>query len=216
MKTPNDFNIQTVYSYSGPDDLKNYYNDWAHQYEDYTNQVNYILPQKVAEIFSLYSPKKESNVLDIGCGTGLLGIYLAKINLGLWIEGIDISRSMAQIALSKTRSNFKPVYNWLVIEDFKTNKLLLENYYDAITSAGTFTSGHLDSSDLIKSLLYLKKDGIAILSIKEDHFYNDNFKETISNLQQDCIIDDIKYHEVNSYDSSFEAKSIILKFVKKI
>jgi hypothetical protein len=47
MKTPDDFKVNTVYSYDTPNDLKNYYNDWAHEYEDYTEQVNYILPQKV-------------------------------------------------------------------------------------------------------------------------------------------------------------------------
>lgn len=214
MKTPNDFNIQTVYSYANSNDLKNYYNDWAHEYEDYTNQVNYILPQKVAEIFSLYSVKERSIVLDIGCGTGLLGYFLSKINTNLWIEGIDISRSMTQIALSKARPNFKPVYDWIVVEDFKSNKLLLDNYYDAITSAGTFTNGHLNSSDLIKLLSYLKNNGIAVVSIKEDHFYNENFEKVISELKEKQIINDIEYHNVNSYDSSYEAKSIVVKFTK--
>ena len=87
MKTPNDFNIEKVYSYNDAEDLKNYYNDWAHEYEDYTNQVNYVLPEEVVKIFSKYNLKDSSTILDIGCGTGLVGCLLAKIsnNFCVWI-----------------------------------------------------------------------------------------------------------------------------------
>ena len=214
MKTPNDFNVEKVYSYNDAEDLKNYYNDWAHEYEDYTNQVNYVLPEEVVKIFSKYNLKDSSTILDIGCGTGLVGCLLAKISNNFWIEGLDVSRSMVQIAMSKARSNFKPVYNWIIIEDFKTNKLLLEEHYDAIVSAGTFTSGHLDADDLLKSIDYLKKDGLMVVSVKEDHFQKEKFDDKISSLKNSNTIKEVEFFKVNSYNSSFLAESIIVKFLK--
>ncbi len=214
MKTPDDFKINTVYCYNSPNDLKNYYNDWAHEYDDYTNQVSYILPQKVIEIFCMYQLNHNSTVLDIGCGTGLAGYLLGKIKQNLWIEGIDISGSMIQIAAKKIKPNFKPTYDWMIVEDFKKNKLLLENHYDGIISAGTFTLGHLDSNDLIDSIKYLKKNGLAVISIKEDHFIENNFNEKISQAKRNSLIKDVEYFKVNSYDSSFSAESIIVKFLR--
>lgn len=214
MKTPNDFNIQTVYSYDSSDDLKNYYNDWAHEYDDYTNDVNYILPESVVKIFCNYPLKEKATVLDIGCGTGLVGLCLANKQKKIWIEGIDISRSMAHIAATKRKPNFKPVYDWIIIEDFKTNKLLLENHYDAIVSAGTFTTGHLDCDDLFNSIKYLKKDGLVVVSIKEDHYIDDSFNKKIFEAQKNNLIQNVETFKVNSYNSDFDAKSMIVKFNK--
>ena len=214
MKTPDDFKVSTVYSYDTPNDLKNYYNDWAHEYEDYTDQVNYILPQKVVEIFCSYQLSDNSTVLDIGCGTGLVGYFLGLIKQDIWIEGTDISGSMIQVAAKKTKPNFKPTYDWMIVQDFKKNKLLLENHYDGIISAGTFTLGHLDCNDLITSIKFLKKDGLATISIKEDHFIKNNFNEKISKLKKNNIIKNVEYFKVNSYDSDFIAQSIVVKFNK--
>ena len=51
MKTPNDYDVDTVYSYQSPKDLQRYYNDWAQEYDNYTKDVKYILPDQVAKIF---------------------------------------------------------------------------------------------------------------------------------------------------------------------
>jgi predicted TPR repeat methyltransferase len=214
MKTPKDFNIDRVYSYASPNDLKNYYNDWAHEYDSYADQVNYTLPEKVIEIFCSYKLKDNSTILDIGCGTGLVGYLLGKQKQNLWIEGIDISSSMIQIAAKRIKPNFKPTYDWMIVEDFKKNKLLIENHYDAIISAGTFTLGHLDSDDLINSIKYLKKDGLAVVSIKEDHFLKNNFNDKIFKAEKNNLIKNVEVFKVSSYNSSFSAESIIIKFLK--
>jgi 2-polyprenyl-3-methyl-5-hydroxy-6-metoxy-1,4-benzoquinol methylase len=220
MKTPNDYNVDRVYSYESSEDLKRYYNDWADEYDSYAKDVNYILPEKVSEVFfkyvsnSNYSETKKNSILDIGCGTGLLGESLSSIDDNLWIEGVDISSSMIRIASLKRRKNFSPVYNWMMVDDLTSPKLILESYYDYFISSGTFTLGHLGSSDLINLLIYLKSQGIAVISIKEDHFIHDNFKEIFVELEKNKIIQDIMYYKVNSYESNFKADSIIVKFKK--
>jgi predicted TPR repeat methyltransferase len=220
MKTPNDYNVDRVYSYESSEDLKRYYNDWADEYDSYAKDVNYILPEKVSEVFfkyvsnSNYSETKKNSILDIGCGTGLLGESLSFIDDNLWIEGVDISSSMIRIASLKRRKNFLPVYDWMMVDDLTSPKLMLESYYDYFISSGTFTLGHLGSSDLINLLIYLKSQGIAVISIKEDHFIHDNFKEIFVELEKNKTIQDIMYYKVNSYESNFKADSIIVKFKK--
>jgi len=220
MKTPNDYNIDRVYSYESSEDLKRYYNDWADEYDDYTKNVNYILPNKVSEIFFKhvskinYKETKRNNILDIGCGTGLLGESLSAVDENLWIEGVDISSSMIRVAFLKRKKNFAPVYDWMMVDDLTSPKLMLEDYYDYFISSGTFTLGHLGSSDLINLLIYLKSEGVAVISIKEDHFIRDNFKEIFVELEKNKTIQDIIYYKVNSYDSNFKSDSIIVKFKK--
>jgi len=220
MKTPNDYNVDRVYSYESSEDLKRYYNDWADEYDTYARDVSYILPDKVSEIFFEhvskinYKETKRNNILDIGCGTGLLGESLSAVDENLWIEGVDISSSMIRVAFLKRRKNFAPVYDWMMVDDLTNPKLILEDYYDYFISSGTFTLGHLGSSDLINLLIYLKSEGIAVISIKEDHFISDNFKEIFVELEKNKTIQDIMYYKVNSYNSNFKADSIIVKFKK--
>lgn len=220
MKTPNDYNVDTVYSYESPEDLKRFYNDWAHEYDDYTKDVNYILPDQVAKIFfntisgDNYIEEKKDKILDIGCGTGLLGENFSSINENLWIEGVDISSSMIRIASLKRKKNFAPIYDWVITDDLTNPKLLLTNYYDYFISSGTFTLGHLGSNDFVNLLSYLKSEGIAVISIKEDHFIKDNFEQIFLKLENDKIIKNIVYYKVNSYDSDFKATSIIVSFKK--
>ena len=52
MKTPDDFNVKSVYSYKSSEDLKRYYNDWAMGYDKYAQDVNYILADHIAKVSS--------------------------------------------------------------------------------------------------------------------------------------------------------------------
>ena len=220
MKTPNDYNVDRVYSYESSEDLKRYYNDWADEYDTYAKDVNYILPDKVAEVFfkhvsnGNYKETKKNTILDIGCGTGLLGQSLSSICQDFWIEGVDISSSMIRVAYLKRKKNFAPVYDWIIVDDLTNPKLILENYYDYLVSSGTFTLGHLGPNDLVNLLIYLKSQGTAVISIKEDHFIKDDFEKVLLNLKKQNIISTIFYFKVSSYNSDFEADSIIVKFKK--
>lgn len=54
--------------------------------------LGYQLPQQVAEELRSLFPARDGHLLDLGCGTGLLGLYL-----GPWqgaVVGVDISRPM--------------------------------------------------------------------------------------------------------------------------
>jgi predicted TPR repeat methyltransferase len=54
--------------------------------------LGYRLPQQVAEKLLHAHPDKKLNVLDLGCGTGLLGACLGRLDGAL--VGVDVSREM--------------------------------------------------------------------------------------------------------------------------
>ena len=76
----------------------------ANSYEKYVNSIGYCGPQNVVNYFKTLIEKekgKNFNILDFGCGTGLLGLEL-KINFPkLNITGIDISDNMIKKAEEK-------------------------------------------------------------------------------------------------------------------
>lgn len=58
--------------------------------------LKYQLPKQIAEKITVLYPDRKLNILDLGCGTGLLGVFLGQID-GFLI-GVDISRKMIEQA----------------------------------------------------------------------------------------------------------------------
>jgi len=58
--------------------------------------LKYKLPQQVAQMLLALHPERKFNLLDLGCGTGLLGLYLGPIDGS--IIGVDLSRKMIEQA----------------------------------------------------------------------------------------------------------------------
>lgn len=54
------------------------------------------VPEEVAKLITLWHPLKEADILDLGCGTGLLGAYLGR-NEGV-VVGVDLSSGMLAAA----------------------------------------------------------------------------------------------------------------------
>jgi predicted TPR repeat methyltransferase len=59
--------------------------------------LKYQLPKQVAEKIVARYPDKHLNLLDLGCGTGLLGVCLGPLNGGYMI-GVDLSTKMVEQA----------------------------------------------------------------------------------------------------------------------
>jgi len=214
VKTPDDFNVKSVYSYKSSEDLKRYYNDWATGYDNYAKEVKYTLADYIAKAASNLMPDDVVSVLDIGCGTGIVGESLSTYRPQCLIDGVDISIEMINIAKSKKRPDKLSCYYTLYCEDLIQKSKLIEKKYDFIVSAGTFTLGHLGVKELIESMDYLKNKGKAIFSIKTDHYENDNFYMALQICLGKNIINNLKIDEINTYDSDFDAPSKIVIFTK--
>lgn len=208
MKTPDDFDVKSVYSYKSSQDLKNYYNDWAKEYDKYTQDVNYILAHHVAKVASDFMPDEMVTVLDIGCGTGIVGEKLFTYKPKSLIDGVDLSIEMINIA------KLKIGYNNFYCQDLTLENKYIKEKYDFIISAGTFTLGHLGAKQLVESIDYLKINGQAIFSVKGDHYENEKFYTTLQLCVEKRVIKNLEIKEINSYNSSYKALSKIITFTK--
>ncbi|WP_193517288.1 class I SAM-dependent DNA methyltransferase, partial [Nocardiopsis kunsanensis] len=91
--------LDHVYALKGPAEAESTYDEWAGTYDhDTTEGLGYIAPQRAAERLSRLLPDRpRAEVLDAGCGTGLVGQALAGHGFEV-VDGLDLSQAMLDIA----------------------------------------------------------------------------------------------------------------------
>jgi len=77
------------------DDIANEYDDW------YRRPLGALVDRVEKEpIYAYLEPVAGERILDVGCGTGIFSLELAR--LGVAVTGIDISEAMMDVARRKT------------------------------------------------------------------------------------------------------------------
>ena len=216
MKTPSDYSIDLAYSYDNPQDLKRYYNDSAKEYDDFVDSVNYVLPARVVEAAKDYFKDQPERVIDVGCGTGLVGVEMAKQFSLPIMQGVDISPEMIYKSYDKRKEDGSRCYSTLILADVTRKASLQSNHYGLMVSAGTFTVGHLKPMHFVYLLDSLVDGGLGVVSIKEDHYEKENFLGMFVELDRDIkAIKLLELRTVDSYDNpEYSANSVIAIFQK--
>ena len=102
-------------------------------------QLQYKLPRDVAQMIQQWHPDRQGDVLDLGCGTGLLGACLGPIE-GVLV-GVDLSRDMIEQA---TRHRVYDRFHQVNLLD--ALHATPENLYHVITALDVFIYvGSLDA-----------------------------------------------------------------------
>ncbi len=115
--------------------IKNLFDSYADHFEQHVATLNYQLPN---QLYQLVSPflKNHHTVLDLGCGTGLMGI---QIQAKKTLIGVDISTQMLKEARKKN------IYEELIEADLYTFLQGCTQKYDIILCADTLVYlGKLD------------------------------------------------------------------------
>ena len=207
MGYPEDCNLS--YSYSTPEGLRDYYDGVANYYDLFLQTNNYVLHKKVAEIFTAQWQDLVGSVLDVACGTGKLGLELRpNISSRVTLDGLDFSNNM--IVEAENWRVYGTVHNINLKGDLSSVQK-----YDAIVSSGAFTPGHLDADDLINLRALLHDGGRAFISVKKDHFEENNFAAKLQAAEESGLIVHIGFTEVLIWDSpSFTDTAIVVTFQK--
>lgn len=117
--------------------------------------------------------KLSGNVLDLGCGLGVVGIILGTFNKGINIDMVDINERA--IDLAKNNLVLNNVKANVFVSDIYSN---IDNKYDFIITNPPIRAG----KDVIRGFLlgsydYLKDDGILYFVMRKDHGVKSMIKE---------------------------------------
>jgi len=169
-------------------DIKQIYKKWSDRYDkDNDELLGTVSQPNSVNLLCGVSDDKNLEIVDIGCGTGLVGKFLQ--NKGyLYYDGLDISEEMLEIA--KTRG-----YRHLSVGSLQ-NKLPYENdTYDAVFCVGVFTHGHVNSNGLDELIRITKKDGFIIFTINEGVYEDYQFDKKIPLMEKEGLIKVINFEK---------------------
>jgi ubiquinone/menaquinone biosynthesis C-methylase UbiE len=193
------FNVDDAYAVKTPADNIRLYGEWAETYEeDLVNNIGYVVYLRVAEHMICQRSLLKGPVLDVGCGTGLVGECLRKGGIDV-IDGIDISPLMIAEAGKKKTQDGDPVYRRLITADLTKKLNIPDGQYAGFISAGTFTKGHLGPDSLDELWRIAASGAISVIGVKSTHYTAAHFHEKLSSDVTNGTITKPDIVEVNMY-----------------
>lgn len=173
------FSVDDAYALESPDDSIQLYGDWAETYDsDFVAASGYIVYRLVAERLVLNRTLIDGPVLDVGCGTGMVGTCLRHGGVEL-VDGVDIAIPMLAEAAKKKTADGDPVYRNLISADLTRRLDIPDDQYAALVSAGTFTHGHLGPDSLDELWRIAAPGARCVIGVRTTHFQAANFGEKL-------------------------------------
>ena len=170
--------------------LEQYYDKWAVDYDTDVSKEEYAGPEYIVNLLASLKEEagdlkiidlsnRNAQILDAGCGTGLVGIMLKKKGYNN-IHGCDLSEGMVE----KARST--GAYDILEskIDLTRTNEAYEDNQYDVTVCCGVFTLGHVPPTAMSELIRITKPGGLIITSTRKSYYDSTNFQEVCDTYQQ--------------------------------
>lgn len=162
--------LDLAYSLETPDDSRRLYARWASTYDEtFIERTGYVYPENVVGIFLDAGGSAGGAVLDVGCGTGVVGVALGDVG-EVVVDGIDISSEMLDVAREKLTVHGTPAYRDLIEADLTETIPIGDDVYAGIISTGTFTHGHLGPDALDELIRVAAPTAVCAIGINAEHY----------------------------------------------
>lgn len=152
--------------------LKSVYADWADAYDDDNdNKLGTVSQPTTVEMLTRHCRDANAVIMDVGCGTGLVGMHLKNAGFEIY-DGTDISAEM--MVHAKKRG-----YRHLL--DLEPGQPLAaeDNSYDATLCVGVFTHGHLGPEGFDELIRITKPSGKICFTVNEGVWESGKFEAAI-------------------------------------
>jgi SAM-dependent methyltransferase len=189
-KSKNEDNLLGVYKSQNEDELIGAYKDWALLYDkDNDDVLGTVSQPNSVKIFHEYLKDSKLKIIDVGCGTGLVGLELKNLGFSNF-DGIDLSQEMVDIAQGRG-------YNSLFLGNLNKSLPIGSNSYDAALCVGVFTHGHVGPERFSELVRIVKPAGIICFTINENVYESQGFDIAIKHLESINIwkVLDIRKHD---------------------
>ena len=186
------------------EDVRRHFDYIASNYEGLYNRAGWPDPKQVADMVKDICKGKnpaDVNIIDFGCGTGLIGKELA-VHGFTKITGIDISPGMLEIASEKG------VYTALEevsLGDPDNFPAHFKNKFDVVVCAGLINNNHLDYR-LFEEMIYAtKKGGHAVFAARFSYMGSFWYNEVLVEMETERRFKLVKSAEFFKYDNLIES-----------
>ncbi len=156
------------------------YDEWAKSYDDDLASWSYRAPEVVAETVVTRHPEAGS-VLDVGCGTGLVGRALRARGFAGKILGLDISQASLEIARQSG------AYESLEIADLQQRLDVEDETVDAVVCVGVMT--YLPDVEAVwrEFARVARPRGVVVATQREDLWDSRECQSVVDRLQDDGV-----------------------------
>ena len=199
--------VQRSYKAKTPEEMILAYKDWAATYDSHMVEIGYVAPGLVAETAAQQGKiTGESMILDAGCGSGIVGVELARRGAQT-IDGIDLSEEMLNVA-EKTG-----VYRILEAANLMNEVIYDDDTYDTIVCVGTLTTGHVGPRPALAEFARITKPGGTIVAtILPQLWKASGFDAEVERLEKSGKVQVIS-NDINPYRRGQDAHFLILRVV---
>ncbi|GAA2965604.1 class I SAM-dependent methyltransferase [Streptomyces enissocaesilis] len=189
--------------------LDDFYRDWAASYDADVTDQGYLGPAMTTALAVDVTPEEaersRTTVLDAGCGTGLVGVELARAGFGS-IDGIDLSHPMVD------RARDTGTYRHLTggIDLNHPVECVEPETYDLLVCCGVFTVGHVEARALDHLVEVVRPGGVLIISTRLSYLHRSGFSEHLGELAETGKISLLRTEENGPYIDEEAAKYWVL------
>lgn len=187
--------LDDAYAVETPADNRRLYAEWAQTYETgFVQAKAYEYHLHVADAL-VDAERPGGAILDVGCGTGVVGVALRERGV-VEIDGVDISPEMLAQATEKD------VYRRLFEADLTVGMDVADDTYAGITSAGTFTHGHLPPEPLAELIRVAQRGARCCIGINAAHYEEFSFGAWLDQAVAESRIEPYEIRRVKVYGDS--------------
>ena len=166
-----------------PDDARavaERYDAWADSYDEDLLSWSYQAPTVVADIVVTRRPGAAS-VLDVGCGTGLVGRALRARGFTRRVVGIDLSRASLDLAQQPG------AYDLLEQADLQQPLAVEDDGFDAVVCVGVMT--YLPDVEAIWRELarVTAPGGVVVVTQREDLWHTRDCQAVVDRIEADGL-----------------------------
>lgn len=173
------------------DSSRDIYDDWSAIYDAHlTAEFGYISPGVASRTLAEATPSRDLEVVDYGCGTGLVGTALREQGFTR-VDGIDLSTGMLE------RARAKGVYRHLLCADLTAPLALAAASYAAATCIGSMGAGHVGAAHIPELLRPLRAGAPFVVIMNGAYFAAGGFEAAFRGLESDGAWKILRLEEFN-------------------
>lgn len=177
QKTPKKW--VATYEAKTDEELVAAYRCWASEYDaDTCDGMGYVGPEVAAGLLDKHLGSTRAEILDAGCGTGLVGKALNDLGYQR-IEAMDFSRDMLREAEKKD------VYDNVFHADMNKELPLPDNSFDATICVGAFTYAHLGPHAFDELIRVTRPSGYICFTVRDGAYQEYGYRKRMLDLEAD-------------------------------